>query len=233
MSAVGMPHSSRAGIGDGPLTRAAVAIYRAAALEVMLVVSCLPALAVLLFLAPDPSNAPLAVLALLPLGPAVVAGLAAARTWEQSDEIAPFRQYGRAWRREVLGTLRWWAPSVLVLGILTANLSELAVASLGSALLPITLLLMALLLVWAGVMSVLQARFAFRTRDAARIAFSQLAQQWRLSTGILALLLVLGWITLQISTILAIALAWAAVLLLHSLSSPFVAYVTKHFTRAS
>lgn len=230
MSAVGTPHSSRAEIGDGPLTRAAVAIYRAVALEVMLVVSCLLAFAVLMFLAPEASNAPLAALALLPLGPAVVAGLSAVHTWTRSDTIAPFRQYGRAWLREVLGTLRWWAPVVLVLAVLSANLTVMGDLTGGSALTPVTLLLALGLLLWSGHMAVLQARFSFRVRDAARVAVIEFVPQWRFTTGLLALLLIVGWLVLQVSALVAVLLAFAGVLFLHVMAKPLVARVTARFT---
>src|SRR5690606_42131820 len=76
-------------VGRGPLSRGAAWVYRFAVLEVLLVLACLPGLVVALLLDRHPSNLPLAVLALAPVGPALVAGAEAIAAWRRDDDLSP------------------------------------------------------------------------------------------------------------------------------------------------
>ena len=65
----------RPGFGEGPLSRAAALVYTLIVVELLLLATTLPGLVPLVLLARDVSNAPLAALCLLPLGPALSAAL--------------------------------------------------------------------------------------------------------------------------------------------------------------
>lgn len=226
-----MARANEAGeIGRGPLSRGAAVVYRLIVLEVLLLLACLPSLVVMLLLDRDPSNLPLVVLALLPVGPAVVAGVAAVRAWSKDDDLSPARPYLHAYRRDVLATLKWWAPTLMLLAVLTFNLVNLAAVEGGAALRPLLLVLMVMVAVWSGHMVVLTAAFTFRTRDAARIAVAETVPQWRFSLGVLALLLVAATALLW-SEILLLLLAWAFVALLALMARPLITDVTERFTR--
>lgn len=217
-------------VGRGPLSRGAAWVYRFAVLEVLLVLACLPGLVVALLLDRHPSNLPLAVLALAPVGPALVAGVAASAAWRRDDDLSPARPFVRAYLRDVRATLLWWLPTVLLLAVLTFNLVHLDAVDGGAALLPALLLVTAAVAVWSGHMVVLTASFHLRTRDAARIAVAALVPQWRLSLGVLSLLVVAGAVLVW-SEIALLLLAWAFVALLAVMARPLVAHVTERYTR--
>jgi len=88
-------------IGRGPLARGAAFVYRMLVLEGQLLLAILPTGITVLLLGRDPSNLPLFVLALLPIAPALVAGVAATRTWLQGGtSSAPI---DATWRRRCAG----------------------------------------------------------------------------------------------------------------------------------
>ena len=227
----GMAQAEQASeVGRGPLSRGAAVVYRLLVLEVLLLLTCLPTVVVLLLLDRDASNLPLAVLAFLPVAPALVAGVAAVRAWPRDDDLSPARPFLRAYRRDLVATLRWWVPAVLLLAVLSFNLAHLGGAAGGAALLPVLLVIATLVVLWCGQMVVLTASFNLRTRDAARIAVAEAGAQWRFSLGVLGLLVV-GVAVLLASEIVLLLLVWAFVGLLALTARPFVAAVTAKYTR--
>ena len=217
-------------VGRGPLSRGAVVVYRLLVLEVLLLLTCLPTVVVLLLLDRDASNLPLAVLAFLPVAPALVAGVAAVRAWPKDDDLAPARPFLRAYRRDLIATLRWWVPAVLLLAVLSFNLAHLGAVAGGAVLLPVLLVIATLVVLWCGQMVVLTACFHLRTRDAARIAVAEAVPQWRFSLGVLGLLVV-GAAVLLASEIVLLLLTWAFVGLLALMGRGLVDDVTERFTR--
>src|SRR5699024_11932271 len=111
-------------VGRGPLSRGAAVVYRLLVLQVLLLLACSPSVVLLLLLDRDPSNVPLAVLALLPLAPALVAGVAAVRSWPKGDDLSPARPFLRAYRRDVGTPLKRWVPEVLLLAGLSFTLVQ-------------------------------------------------------------------------------------------------------------
>lgn len=226
-----MARQSEAGeVGRGPLSRGAAVVYRWIVLELLLLVACLPSLVVMLLLDRDPSNLPLAVLALLPVAPALVAGVAAVRRWRTDDDLSPARPFLQAYRRDIGATLLWWVPTLLLLAVVTFNLVHLDAVEGGALLRPLLLVLVAIVTIWSGHMVVLTAGFHLRTRDAARIAMVEIVPQWRFSLGVLALLVV-AVTALVISELLLLLLVWAFVGLLALMAAPLITDVTERFTR--
>lgn len=217
-------------VGPGPLSRGAAALYRVLVLEALLVLTTLPSAVLVVLLDRSAANLPLFAAALLPVGPAVVAGLAAARAWEVDPDLSPARGFWKAYRRDALGTLGWWAPLLAVLAVLAVNAAHAEVVPGGAALRPAGLVLAALLVVVGGHLAVLQARFSFRLRDAVRVALAEAVPQWRFSVGVLCLLLVAAAVTVLAFDVVTVLLAWAGVLLLHAMARPLVADVTERFT---
>lgn len=217
-------------VGRGPLSRGAAVVYRLLVLELLLVLTCSPAVVVWLLLDRDASNLPLAALALLPVGPALVAAVAAVRAWPRDDDLSPARPFLRSYRRDLLVTLKWWLPVVLLLAVLSFNLVHLDAVTGGASLFPVLLVVMVLLAVWCGHMVVLTAAFHLRTRDAARIALAEMVPQWRFSLGVLGLLVVAGAVLLA-SEIILVLLAWAFAGMLALMARPLVADVTERFTQ--
>lgn len=217
-------------IGRGPLSRGAAAVYRVLVLEAQLVLASAPAIVAILTLDRDASNLPLFVLALLPLAPALVAGVAAFRAAAAHPDLSPGRHFFRAYRRDVLTTLIWAVPAHLALALLTFNLVHLDAVDGGGAVRPLLLVAAALIVMWSGHMLVLTAGFRFRTRDAARIALAQLLPQWRFSLGVLALLIVSAFIVLAASELVLLLALWAFVALIALMARPVFDDVTTRFT---
>jgi uncharacterized membrane protein YesL len=217
-------------IGRGPLSRGASFVYRMLVLEVQLLIAMLPAIIGILLLDRDASNLPLFLLALIPLAPAFVAGVAAGRASAAAPDLSPGRHFIRAYRRDLLPTLRWSAPAALVLALLSFNLVHLDAVDGGAVLRPVILLFGTGLVVWSGHMVVLTASFRFRTRDAARIALSQLFARWTFSLGILSLLIVAVFVVTAASELLLLLLLWAFPALLALMGRPLVDDVIRRFT---
>lgn len=217
-------------IGRGPLARGAAVVYRMLVLEAQLLLASLPTVVVILLLDRDPSNLPLFVLALLPLAPALVAGVAAVRAAARSDDLSPGRHFFRAYRRDLGATLRWAAPVHLVLALLTFNLVHLDAVDGGAAMRPLTLLVAALLVAWSGHMVVLTAGFRFRTRDAARVALTQIVPRWTFTLGVLALALVAAFVVMAASEVLLLLLLWAFTGLFALMARPVFDDVLQRFT---
>lgn len=218
-------------IGRGPLSRGAAFVYRMLVLEAQLLLASLPTATVVLLLDRDASNLPLFVLALIPMAPALVAGVAAVRASAATPDLGPGRHFLPAYRRDLVPTLRWAAPAGIALAVLAFNLSHLGAVDGGAALRPVLLLLAAIVAVWSGHMVALTAVFSFRTRDAARIALAQLLPRWGFSLGILSLLLIAAFLVLVASEIVLLLLLWAFVALLALMARPVVDDVTTRFTR--
>lgn len=215
-------------IGRGPLSRGAAIIYRMIVLEAQLMLAALPSIIAVILLDRDPSNLPLFVLALLPLAPALVAGVAAVRV--AGTDLSPARHFFRAYRRDLVQTLRWALPATLALTLLTFNLVHLGEVDGGAALRPALVVLGALIVVWGGHMVVLTAGFRFRTRDAARVALAQIVPRWGFSLGVLSLLVVAGFLILAVSEIAVLLLLWAFVGALALMARPVFHHVTERFT---
>jgi len=217
-------------IGRGLLSRGAAVVYRMLILEIQLLLATLPTVAVVLLLDRDPSNLPLFVLALLPVAPALVAGVSAVRGATRADDLSPGRHFFRAYRRDLGATLSWAVPCSLVLAMLTFNLVHLDDVDGGAVMRPAVLLLAALVIVWAGHMIVLTAGFRFRTRDAARIALTGIIPGRGYSLGVLSLVVVAAFVVLTVSEVILLLFLWAIVGLLALMARPVFARITDRFT---
>jgi hypothetical protein len=157
--------------GAGPLSRAAAVVYTMLVIEVLLVLTGSPALLAMILLGTDPSNAPLVVLAALPLGPAVAAALYA---WHHANSdvtnLHPAAAFWRGYRLNARAVLLIWLPWLAWLAVLAVNLANYAAAGLaaGWGLAVVVVALGAML--WAANATVIVSLFAFRTRDVFRLA---------------------------------------------------------------
>lgn len=175
----------------GPLGRITAVVYRVLVLELLFLVASSPGLLLLLTLAPDPSNIPLAAVFLLPAGPALSAVVFAWRESALEESLTPARHFWRGYRLNAVAVLRWWW---LVLGagaVLGLNLAYLDVAAppgfprllIGTGQVVI-LLVLAVLALHALVITSL---YTFRTIDVLRLAFRYLRRCPRASIGAVAI----------------------------------------------
>lgn len=225
--------AERREFGDGPLGRAANAIYWFIVVELLLVVAALPGLLPLALLDRSVSNAPLVVLCLLPLGPAGSAGLYALRDRTRSDALTPAASFWRGYRLNWADTLRVWAPALVVLGILGVSLGGLDATGVPGWYAAGLLVIGAGLLLWTVNALLIVSFFGFRTRDSARLAAHYLAARPLVTLGTVSLLvLAAGVIVLTADPVFgALAAVWLA-LVLHN-ARPLLADVEERFTHKS
>lgn len=224
------PHRDGPDIGDGLLARVAVLGYRLVALEVLMLVSLAPALALATLLERDPSNVPLLVLALLPVGPALSAALTVLSRPEELTDLATGRRYVAAYRRDALPVLRLWAPFVVGLSALSFSLVHLDVAGLpdwwGGALVTVGVLAV----VWGLNTVVVTTFFDFRARDVARLAGHLVGRRPLTSLKHLSLVVLLAGTTYLTSDVVAVLLAPLAAAVLLGSSAPLRTDITQEFT---
>src|SRR5690606_40523397 len=81
----------------------------------------LPTLLFWTLLSPEPANAVLFVLALLPVAPALSAALYAQRAWSAEPDLSPARPLFRGLRLNLRDTLSWWTPVLVAATVLAVN----------------------------------------------------------------------------------------------------------------
>ena len=161
-------------LASGTLGRITAAVYRVLVLEFLFLTASAPGLILLVTLSPDPSNAPLAALSLVPMGPAFSALIFAWRASTGEEHLAPARSFWRGYRLNAASTLRWWWLVLLILGILGVNVAFLDAAV--PAGLPMVLAATAqgavflLVAVTALHALVISSLYNFRARDTLRLA---------------------------------------------------------------
>ena len=167
---------TRRQFGDGPLSRITSRVYILLVVELLLLLTTLPALLPLLLLDRDPSNLPLAALLLVPVGPAISAALYALRHQRPDlTDLRPATLFWRGYRANVLGVLRVWVPTLLWLTVLAVNLAYRDAVGLSSWwAVPLVLIAVGVTLCAANAL-VITSLFDFRTRDVLRLAVHFLA----------------------------------------------------------
>lgn len=204
--------------GDGVLARGAAAVHRVLVIELGLLVAAAPGMLLLVLLVPDASNAPLAALALVPVGPAVSAAVFAWRASLAEPGLEPMRHFVRGYRANVRDVLAWWVPTLVLLTVLVTNLAHLDVAvpspSARAAVQGLLLVMLAAAVPWVAHMLVLTALFTLRTRDAARLALLHLGRRSALAAVSLSVL-ACGVVVLTSDWVLALLGSLFTLLLLH------------------
>ncbi|MFI7062107.1 hypothetical protein ACIBL3_14075 [Kribbella sp. NPDC050124] len=194
------------GFVDGRLYRACSFVYHLMVVEGCLVIALLPTFATVLPLAPDPRNAPLFAVALIPAGPAVVAGLYAVCRKDGSPARDFVRGYRSSWRE----VLKVWVPAVVLIATTPA-------------------LVAAVVAVWLANAVVITSRFSFRGRDTARLAAYYLGARWRCTLNVLVLGAAFTVLVALTSDWVAVLLLSPALYLLARVTRPLVADVEKRF----
>ncbi|MEV6881087.1 hypothetical protein [Streptomyces sp. NPDC051135] len=226
-----MSAARSADLGTGVLSRAVALIHTLLTVEALLLLTCAPGLAVLLLLAPDPANLPLAALCLLPLGPALSAA-AYALHHRSADltELHPAHAYVRGWRLNARPALRLWAPLLAWLTVIAFTLTHFTATGLPRWWAVLLALVGAGSLLWGAHALVLTSLFTFRARDTARLAAYFLLRHGRATLGAASLLLLAAALTALLTEALPALLAAPLLLsLLHS-SRPVITEAREEFT---
>jgi hypothetical protein len=219
--------------GDGVLARGAAAVHRVLVIELGLLVAAAPGLVLLALLLPDASNAPLAALALVPVGPATSAAVFTWRASLAEPGLEPMRHFVRGYRANALDVLRWWVPTLVLLTVLVTNLAHLDVAVPAPGARAVVhgalVVVLGATVLWSAHMLVLTSLFALRTRDAIRLGLHHLGRRSTLAAASLAVL-ASGVVVLTSDWVLALLGSLFALLLLHG-ARPMVADVEENHPR--
>ena len=221
-------------IGAGFLARTTAVVYWLLVVELLLVLTIAPGLVAALFLARDASNAPLAALLLVPVGPALAAALFAWRVFlgriGDGRDLAPARHFWRGYRHNALDVLRWWVPTLAVLTVLAvglANIDRIAAPAGYAAALGVVAVAV---LGWAGHALVLSSALTLRTRDTARLAAYYLSARPLATLGVLGLVVVAVALVVLLGDWAPLALASPLTFLLLRTTEPVLADAVERFT---
>ncbi|MEU7974287.1 DUF624 domain-containing protein [Micromonospora sp. NPDC049089] len=223
---------ARRQLGDGPLSRITSRVYILLVVELLLLLTTLPALLPLLVLGRDPSNLPLAAFLLVPVGPAISAALYALRH-QRTDltDLRPATLFWRGYRANVLGVLRVWVPTLLWLTVLAVNLAYRDAVGLSSWwAVPLVLIGVGVTLCAANAL-VITSLFDFRTRDVLRLAVHFLVRTPGVAVGNALLLAAAAGITAALSEAVLMLLASIAVLAYLRVGDPMIHLIREEFTR--
>lgn len=178
---------------SGTLGQITAAVYRVLVLEILFLAAASPGLILLVALSPDPTNAPLVALSLLPAGPAFSALIFAWRASTGEEHLAPASSFWRGYRLNAVSTLRWWWLVLTVIGIIGINVAFLdAVIPPG---LPLVLAgaaqgaVFLLVAVAALHAMVIDSLYNFRTRDILRLALRLVRFSPRATVGAAAIVI--------------------------------------------
>lgn len=213
----------------GPLSRWSVVVYWFVVVEVLLVLTSMPAIVAIPVLARDASNIPLAALALVPCGPAVSAALFAWRRFDAERDLSPARHFWRGYRLNVLDTLRVWVPALLVLTVVGLNLANLGALGLPSVLGILNAVIALAVLLWTAHAVVVVSLFGFRLRDVAWIAGYYLFGRPFVTLGALSITVLAGGVVLLTSDWVLVALGSVFTFLLLRNARPLVTDVEQRF----
>lgn len=195
---------------SGTLGRVTAAIYRVLVLELLFVATASPGLIFLVALSPDPSNAPLLALSLLPVGPAFAAVLFAWRASTAEEHLEPARAFWRGYRLNAVSTLRWWWIPLAIFAILGVNVGFLDQVIPSGLPLVVAGVAQALVFVLVAVTAlhalVIGSLYNFRTRDILRLALLLVRSSPRATLGAAAIVIASAGIVAVGSEIALIAL---------------------------
>ncbi|QLQ36483.1 DUF624 domain-containing protein [Micromonospora robiginosa] len=217
--------------GDGPLSRAAATVHTLLTVELWLLLGVLPGLVALVLLDRDASNLPLVAVALLPVGPAVSAALHTLRHQRPDlTDLRPAATFRRAYRANLTGVLRVWAPTLAWLTVIAVNLAHLDAAGVpGWWAAPLVLVGAGVLLVGVNAL-VIVSLFTFRTRDAIRLAVYFLVRRPGVTLGNTVLLAAAAGVTAAFSEAVLALLAAPLVLALLRIADPMIDTIRTEFT---
>lgn len=219
-------------LAKGYLAGAADAIHRHICLGLFLAVLGAPGLVVFVLLVPSASNSVLYAAALLPLAPALAAGLHAVRSWRQGSDLAPFALLLQGMRLNTVDVLRWWAPALAIGAALAFNVAGGA-AAVGAGMRGVSLVLLGLLGLLCGHALLVTSAFKFRTRDVLAIAAHLLVNQWRTTAMLVSLLVVAAAVVHLSSEAFLVVSAWVFTSVLELTSRPLINSVKKRFTTSA
>lgn len=202
-------------LGEGPLGRVTGAVYWYLVVTLLLNLAAAPGLVALFLLDRSVSNAPLAALCFLPVGPALSAALFALRDRPEAEDMTPARSFWRGYRLNAVDIVRLWAPALLVLAVIAMTLGNLAAVDVPAGYGTVLVVIGAIVALWATHTLVIASFFTFRARDVARLGAHYLLRLPLVTLGTASLLtLAVGVVYVTFDVVLAmLGGVWAGLLL--------------------
>lgn len=214
---------------DGPLGRAAITISWFLVLALGQALLLLPGGLAALFLNRDPSNLPLLWACLLPVGPAIAAGLATLRARERDDDGAPVRAFARGLRQNWWDSLRVWALGTGLVTLLAFNAAFGPLVGLPGAYTAFVAVIGVILLAWTLIGLVISTSASFRFRDVLRLGGYYLFSRPLVSLGVIGVVLASALVVVATFDSILVLLAWLATLALQVVTRPLVAHLLDTF----
>ncbi|GAA0569637.1 DUF624 domain-containing protein [Paractinoplanes ferrugineus] len=218
--------------GSGPLARAAALLHTLLVVELCLLVTAAPTVAVPVLLDRDASNVPLLALAAVPLGPALSAAVYALRhRGRDLADLSPARAFWRGYRMNVRAVLLLWLPWLGWAALAGTSLGHPEAAGVPRWWSAALVALAAGSLLWQANALVIASLYEFRARDTARLAAWFLIRTPAVTLGTAGLAFAAGAVVvLGSEAVLALfAVVFAGALL--TVSNPMRAEIEKRFTR--
>ncbi|GAA2236396.1 hypothetical protein GCM10010413_40880 [Promicromonospora sukumoe] len=219
--------------GEGVLGRATALVYWHLVVELLLVVAVLPGALASLLLERTPGNAVLFALCLLPVGPAVSAGLFALRDRTRAEGLTPAASFWRGYRLNWKDALKVWVPALAAGVVVVLGLANVGAGGVPGWYAGVLVVVGAGLALWTVNALLVVSFFGFRTRDVVRLAAHYLGAKPLVTLGSLSLLVLAGGIVvLTTEAVFAlVAVVWLALVLRNA--GPVLADVEARFTDAA
>lgn len=212
----------------GTLARFTEALYWFVVLDVLLVVTSVPTLAMWLLLARDASNIPLYTASLLFVLPAVTASFWAWRSWTEDPDPVPLSRFLRGYRLNVLDSLKIGVPAMAVLTVLATNIIHGEAA--GTSALNIAFLIISVIVAAVMVRSLsIASALSFRFIDVLRLAVFTLLTMPLRTLSMLSLGVLVAGISLFIGDYAFLFVASLLTFTLYQSERPVIARVREQF----
>ncbi|HEY0188712.1 MAG TPA: hypothetical protein VGC67_14570 [Cellulomonas sp.] len=194
-------------VGEGRFSLAVDAFVWCVRLTVQLAVAALPIVLLALLLRPDESLAWLVVLAALPVGPALAAGLFAVRARYREPHLAVERAFWRGYRRTWRDVVPLWMVATLVLGAIALVATGGGTAGIPALYRGVLLGLGVLVALGTLHALALAAFFRFPVLDAAQLGAYFLVRRWRVSLALLVLVVAAFGVAAVLSDVALVVLS--------------------------
>ena len=217
--------------GEGPLARAAALIYTLLVVELLFLVTTVPGLVGLMLLDRDVSNALLAAVCALPVGPALSAAMYALhRRSRDLTGLRPAAAFWRGYRLNVRAALAVWAPWLVWMVIIAVNLANFGAAAVPGWWAGLLVLVAVAATLWVSNALVIASLFTFRVTDVARLAAYFLTRTPGVTVGTAGLVIVATGVTLAWSEAVLALLGSVLALALLRTARPMTGEVAREFT---
>lgn len=199
----------------GAVGRVTSPAYRYLLVGLLLALAVSPTVVLLFLVDASPANVPLAVGSAVFVGPALSAALFALGERARDDGLTPAAAFVRGYRMNFADVLKLWVPGLLVLAVLTYTILNITAAGVPAWWAGILIGIGVITLVWLVQSTVIASFFAFRTRDAGRLALYFIGRLPKVTLAVLSALVLAGavvWLTSE-AVLALFGVLWVGLLL--------------------